>query len=326
MKKNNLMTVVGLLIALLITSVVFTTLMINREEDKKEIYLILKTIEPNIGFWDNLTNGAQVAATELDVEVIVTGVLDETDVEGQTRLLRQAIAAKPAAIVIAAGDYEGMVDVCNEAFEAGIPLITIDSDVNIDRNHSLVATNNIEASKRIGFELGTLMKGSGDVAVFAHVEGVYTAIERIEGFLGGIAHNENIHVLEDIIYCHNSRQIAKDNALRILQENPNISALYATNEQTLLGVADAVNQLDMKEKIIVVGFDINEEIAYYIEKDIVDVTLVQDSFSMGYLAIQEAIDQINREEPETIDTDAIMINKENMFLTKNQKLLVPTVK
>ena len=51
---------------------------------------------------------------------------------------------------------------------------------------------------------------------------------------------------------------------------------------------------------------------------------MQKPFNMGYLGIKYALDAIKGEKiPAVIDTGAVVITKENMYTSENQKLLFP---
>lgn len=326
MKRFN---ITILLVAVLLVVGGLSLFMLNRLENqpksKDQVYLVIKTVSENTDFWSNVINGAGVAATELGVEVVVKGPEREIYIDDQIALIKSIIEMKPEAIAIAASEYYALAEVCDEAVEAGITLVTFDSDAAMTKNHSFVATNNLSAAKRIGHELSTLMGGQGKVAILSHVEGAFTAIEREEGFLLGIRPFEEMVAREEIIYTDNSREIAYESAIRIIEENPDIDAIFGTNEVTLLGVGEAVKDLGLSDEIHVVGFDMNDEIALMIEEGAIDATMVQKPFNMGYIAVKEALEVMDGKEPEVVDTGAVLINKENMFLPENQKLIVPNV-
>ncbi len=295
----------------------------KQSDNKEEVYLVIKTLSENAEFWNNVQNGAEVAATELGVKVIVEGPAREIYIDEQIEIIEEIILKNPKVIAIAAVEYNALVDVCEKAINAGIAIVTFDSDVNIPTEHSFIATNNLSAARRIAHETGTLIDGAGTIAILSHVEGTFTSIERIEGFKRGINPFKNINVLPDIYYTDNNEENAYNAATKIIQENPNISALFAANEATLVGSGKAVRDLGKENEIIVVGFDVNEEIIIMIEQGSIDATMVQKPFNMGYIAIKEALEVLEGKNPSVIDTGAVMINKENMFLPENQKLIVP---
>lgn len=91
--------------------------------------------------------GASVAAKEYGVNCEVTGPTAEEDIDAQIKLVEQAISQKPDAIILAAADYKKLVPVCEKVYEAGIPLIMVDSDVDFSKTRCLIGTDNYELGK-----------------------------------------------------------------------------------------------------------------------------------------------------------------------------------
>ena len=179
-----------------------------------------------------------------------------------------------------------------------ITFLTVDSDVNIAEEHSFIATNNIKAAKQLGEVMANYMGGSGEVGIISHLEGTTSAIDREEGFKQGIRGFTDITIITETPYSSNDSQIAYDKTITFISDHPNVNGLFGTNEATLIGIAKAVDDLQLKDDIIVVGFDISQEAAMYLEKDIIRAIIVQRPFNMGYLSVQEAYNQNkNRSNP-----------------------------
>lgn len=326
MKKFNI-TILLLTVIVLVGSIsIFMFYRIENQQIQRErIYLIIKTVSENTLFWDNVINGAEVAANELGVEVIVRGPQKETNVEEQIQIIQELIDEKPTAIAVAAVDFDAIADVCDEIVKNDIIVVTFDSDANMISPHSFVATNNLSSSKRLGHELADIINEHGKVAILSHVEGAYTASERIDGFVQGIKPYPDIEVVGETYYTDNSREIAYEAVMEIVEIYPELTALYATNEVSLLGVGEAIKELGLEEQITVVGFDMNYSIALMIEEGVIDVSMVQKPFNMGYTAIKEVLEVKEGKAVEFVDTGSVLINKDNMFLPENQKLIVPYV-
>ncbi len=327
MKKFNV-TILLLAVVLIVggISLFMLSKIENQTVKKDQVYVVIKTVSENIDFWGNVTKGAEVAATELGVDVYVVGPEREIYIEDQIAILESLIDKRPEAIAVAASDYEALGKICDKIIDEGITLVTFDSDANMVNDHSFVATNSYSAAQRIGHELATLLDGVGVVSIISHVEGASTAFERVEGFKQGIKPFDDIKITGDIIYTDNSQEIAYESTLAIVENTPSLTAIYATNEVTLLGSGQAIRDLGLQDEITVVGFDMTQEIALLIEQGVIDGTIVQKPFNMGYISIKEALEVMNGKKPEVVDTGAVLINKENMFLAENQKLIVPNVK
>jgi len=294
----------------------------NQVQKQQTIYIITKT-SGGIDFWTSVAEGAKVAAIELGVQVIVEGPRNETEVDEQIAIIEEAIRQKPAAIAVAATDYERVGEICQQAVEEGIVVVTYDSDALFETDHSYIATNNLLASQRLAHELGTSIDGDGRVVILSHVKGSFSAYEREEGFKKGMKAFENLIVEETLYYSNDELQTAYDYAVEIIKTYPDLVAIYGSNEVSLQGIAEAVNDLGVKDEIYVAGFDINTRIAYFIEIDVIKAAMAQRPFNMGYLAVKEALEVQKTRETRQVDVSAVLINKKNMFLPENQKLIVP---
>lgn len=324
MKNINLSVVLIGIILFVSGMMVYMLLSLQDKEEKKDqVYLVVKSMDESTDFWVNVVKGANVAATELGVEVIAVGPNSEIDVDQQIQIMEDIISKKPQAIAIAASDYELLREVCEKAMEKGITLVTYDSDVNTSKKHSFVGTNSINAARRLAHEVGVQLNGRGQVAIISHVEGAFTAKERIDGFVRGLSSFPDMKIVDDVQYARDSRQRAYEIALELIEEYPDLAVLYGTNEGSILGISDAIIEMKLEDQIFVAGFDMNLDIAQRIEEDVIDVIMVQRPFNMGYIAIREAMEVMEGKETENIDTSAVLINKENLFLPENQKLIVP---
>jgi len=92
------------------------------------------------------------------------------------------------------------------------------------------------------------------------------------------------------------------------------------------GVASTIQYLKLKDKVKVIGFDCTPQEVDFIEDGIIQATVVQKPFNMGYLGIKYAINAIDgKSVPTRIDTGSEVIDKTNMYTPENQKLLFPFV-
>jgi len=122
-----------------------------------------------------------------------------------------------------------------------------------------------------------------------------------------------------------TRDDAKQEALKLLGKDGNgISVMYATNTNTTLGVCDAVSDLGLGEKIIVIGFNSDEEELNYIRNGVLDGTVIQNPYVMGYLGVRYAHKLINGSDvPVKLDTGSTFVTQSNMTNDFVQLMLYP---
>ena len=99
-------------------------------------------------YWQAVKLGAERKAAELGVTVNFVGPANESAYDEQLQQMNSAIAAKPAAIGLAALSTETLLDPIAQAQAAGIPIVGFDSGVPGAPEGSILAnaaTNNYNA-------------------------------------------------------------------------------------------------------------------------------------------------------------------------------------
>ncbi|TVY08147.1 substrate-binding domain-containing protein [Paenibacillus cremeus] len=289
----------------------------------KTMVFIPKTIDQRIEFWQVMKQGVFAAAKEYNVDVQVLGTETESDVDGQIRLLETTIKAKPKAIIFAANDYQRLAPVAQKAVQTGIKLITVDSGVKDVASTSFIATDNYAAGLKAGKAIGGRMENGDAVAIISFVKGSATAMEREQGVRDSFKDRSGVQLL-DTYYCDASEEKAYEITKRLLQSEPRIRGIIGLNEPSAVGAAKAVRDLSSRVKLV--GFDSSMDEIALIEDGVIQATIVQKPFNMGYLAVETAMKAWRGETASpTIDTGSEVITVDNMYEKENQKLLFPFV-
>ncbi len=297
---------------------------IKNLEIKKNISIIVKMKDSD--YWKTIKMGADAAAKEFNIDVRFSAPNEEVDIKGQVDMVEHAIKQKTDALILAASDYEALAKVTEKAYNAGIPVIAIDSELNSKKILSFIATDNRDAGRKAAAELVKVAGDNCRVAVMSSVKGTGNARQREEGIDEVLAKYPHVKIVAKE-YCSSNVDIARELTNKILSGKVKADAFIALNDMSSIGVAEAVKQMALTSKVKVIAFDSTPEEIDYLEEDVIQTTIVQNPFNMGYLSVKYAVDAINGEIiPDRIDTGAKIINKGNLYLTENQKLLFPFVK
>ncbi len=290
--------------------------------EKYNIRIILKSSAPTPAFWRIVEQGVDVASKEFEVSCQVTAPKSEIDVEGQIKLVEEAIAQKPDAIVLAAADYDRLAGVCKKAVEQGIRLITVDSDVNYDKKSCFVGIDNYELGKKLAQQVDLLIGPEEQFGVIGHVSTVFTAIERRQGLLDNVRNADRR--LADIQYCNSSEELAKQQTIEMLQKYPSIRCMVGLNESSAVGICKGLTELGLAGKIKVVACDSSTQLIQYMEMGTVQVFVVQNPFNMGYVSVKQAVRILQGKKIDpAFDTGSVVVTRENLYTQENQKLLFP---
>jgi len=296
-------------------------------QDKKKIGLIVKM---SYGYhWGTVKLGADAAAREFNVNVYYNGPSDEKDVEGQIKLVNAALDdEKVDALVLAASDFTKLVNATEKAYDMGIPAIIIDSEVDTDKINSYIYIDNLDAGKKAAnmlvesmgmsqecnFAIMTSSKGSRDMEL--REKGLSSVLSKYPDFK-----------LVKTEYCFSDKELAKALTKKIISSNSKINAIVAMNDIASEGVAEAIDQMNLTSKVKVIAFGSSPNEINYLDNGIIQATIAQNPFSIGYLGVKYAVDVLNgKSVPQYVDTNLKIINKENMYQSENQKLLFPFVR
>ncbi len=274
-------------------------------------------------FWLTVRAGADAAGKDLNAEIIWNGPDKETEIARQINIVQDMISRKVDAIVMAACDENALVDVVNQAMDAGIPVITIDSGVKSDRPLSFVATDNVAAARMAADTMNTLLGGKGEVGIIPIVPGAATSEMREQGFKEGVAKYPDIKVVS-VLHCDSDAAKAMSVTEDMMTAHPNLAGIFAESEPGAVGAAQAIEAANKAGKIVIVGFDASGEEIAALQRGTIQALVVQSPFKMGYDGVKAAIDAIEgRPVEKRIDTGVTIITKHNLDTLDVQKLINP---
>lgn len=289
-------------------------------ENAANITVITK--KPSGAYWETIMKGALDAGEEMGINVTFQSVENETKIDEQIQCVIDAAANGADAIVLAPCTATDLNEAINSANEKGIPVITIDSDAKDSARKSCISTQNKAAGSIAARSVSGLIGGSGQVGIMGNTATAQTVIERIEGFVDQLD-DPDIEVLEPL-YCDGDKDKATSLAKELIQENPDLKLIFSTNETSTLGICAAIEELDYADKVQVIGFDCSDPVVGYIRDGVVDATVVQNPYNMGYLGVRNAYKAYEGMEISSVlDTGATLVTIDNIDQEEIQFLINP---
>jgi len=297
MKKQKLILMI-VLIAILLSAVVSFA---GAETKKLYIPVISKGFQHQ--FWLAVKVGAEKAAKDFDVTITFEGPENESQVDKQMDMLQVAIDKNPAAICFAAVDSKAAIPLLEQAKAKGIPVIGFDSGVDSDIPLSTAATDNIAAAALAADKMAELIGGAGEVAVIAHDQTSRTGIDRVKGFTDRMTEKYPNITIVATQYGGGDQLRSTDLAKAIIQGHPGLKGFFGANEGSIIGVLNAVTELGMKGKLVVIGYDSGQQQIEAIRSGLEAGAITQDPIGIGYKAVEAAVKAIKGETlPKFIDT------------------------
>ena len=321
-KYRKWMTAAVLLVLAAAVTAGFYIRKVQKESREFSLIYIPKVVDGTNDFWSSLILGTEMAAREYHASLEIMAPSEENDVEGQNRLLEEAIQKKPDAILFSPSSFTESDSLLRKAKEAGIHIVFVDSYTEQDIQDITVATDNIEAGEKLGEFAAGLLEPEDQIAVVAHVKGVSTAVEREQGFhtgLGSLKKN-----IVDVVYCDSSYEKSYELTMELMEKYPNLKMVAGMNEYSSVGAARAVKAAGAEEQIQIVGVDSSQEAVQLMEHGVFKGIVVQKAFKMGYLGVRETVRLLGGEEyQKNINSGCELVTPENMYSGEIEKLLFP---
>ncbi|NCO86585.1 MAG: ABC transporter substrate-binding protein [Rhodobacterales bacterium] len=273
-------------------------------------------------FYITMQKGAQAAADALGVELVFQGAPDFNPVT-QVPVLDAVIARGPDAILIAPTDTVQLIEPLRKAYEAGIPVITVDTFIgsgvyqtgagDADFPLAYIASDNVLGGRIAARALANAIGGEGKVYVSNVNPGISTTDQREAGFKAEMAENfPGVEVLETQ-FNENDANNAASQLQAVFARNPDLKGVFGANLFSALGAANGVQQAGQSGVIKVVAFDAPTSIVDNINSGLVDVAIAQHPAEIGYYGVVSAYAHLTGNSiPVSIGTGFTIIDASNV--------------
>ena len=161
--------------------------------------------------------------------------------------------------------------------------------VNGAEVESLVSSDNVAGGRQAADALAEAMGEEGKVIVLQGVAGTSASRDRGAGFEEGIAAYPNIEVVAKQT-ANFDRAEALNVATNLLQANPDVTGIFAENDEMALGAIQALGDRAGSE-VKVVGFDGTEDGLAAIEAGTMTATIAQQPAELGKRSV-EVLEQL----------------------------------
>ncbi|MDE0891086.1 MAG: substrate-binding domain-containing protein [Planctomycetota bacterium] len=275
-------------------------------------------------YWKSVHAGAEVAALELDVEILWKGPLIESDRNAQIQVVEDFVTRGVDGIVLMPLDRVALVRPAREAQQAGVPVIIADSDLDWDGRLSFVATDNERGGEMGGEQLAELLGGEGKVILMRYLENSASTTRREEGFLKAMAANPGIEIVSSNQYAGPTIEGAQQTAENLLNAFAEVDGIFCPCEPAAYGMMRAIQDAGRKDAIRFVGFDGSEKLVAGLAEGQVDALVLQSPVAIGDLSVRAMVAHLRGEAVEgRIDTGVVIATQENMSSPLIQALLSP---
>jgi ribose transport system substrate-binding protein len=273
-------------------------------------------------FYVSLGRGARDAADALGVNLIYQGPA-VADTPQQVTILNAMISRKPDALLVAPGDRVQLIAPMRKAFDANIPILTIDTYIGdsglyqtgsgaADFPLSYIASDNIEGGRIAARALAKSIGDKGKVFINNTNPGVSTPDQREAGFREEMKRHPGIEVLQTQ-YTDGDPAKAAASVAAVLARVPDLSGVFGINVDTGIGTANGVKAAGKNGVVKIAAFDAPQAMVGYIKSGLVDIAIAQHPVEIGWFGVLTAFAAAKGQPvPARINTGFTVIDKTNV--------------
>ncbi len=246
-----------------------------------KIVVIGKAVNP---YWANVEKGVAAAERTLGVATIVF-VPPKEDVAAQIQTMETYIAQGVTGIAIAPSDPQALEPVMRKAAAAGIIVTTLDTPpVAGSVSQVYIGTDNYDAGRIAGETLAGLLPLGGKVGIVRGSDTALNALQRTEGFLAAVEGTriEPLAPLND----REDTAVALQLASSIISAHPDLAGAFGVYAYNGPAWATAIKEARAIGKIRLVCFDTTTDTINAIKDGVIDATVAQREYDMGYQSVQ----------------------------------------
>ena len=259
--------------------------------------------------FDYADQGAKRQAAEFgDVEVIYRGP-DHADELKQKEVLESFITQKVDGIAISVLNSEFLTATINKAVDAGIPVVTWDSDAPNSKRFAYYGVDDFKSGQEMGKAVVELLGGKGTVAFMTSL-GAYNLARRLEGVKDVLKDHPGITVVETYDVQEDSVR-ASELIASGTNRYPNLGAWVAVGGWPVF-TKNALAPVPPTTKVI--SFDTNPPAPDLIKAGKAHVLIGQKYFGWGSETVKLLRDYINGKKPATtiIDSGVDVVTAKNV--------------
>lgn len=248
--------------------------------------LSITMLPKNLGnpYFDTSTGGAEEATEEFGGTFEEVGP-SEASPTSQVQYIQTAAQQGAGGLIVSANDPEALCDALDEARDAGVKVVTFDSDTNPECRDLFINQATAEGIAKVQVDLIAEQIGdAGQIAVLsasANATNQNAWIEMMEELLA--SDHPDIELVE-VVYGDDDDQTSFDKTAALLQTYPELKGIVSP---TTVGIAAAARYLSTSEykgKVALTGLGTPNQMREYVEDGTVTAFALWNPADLGYLA------------------------------------------
>jgi rhamnose transport system substrate-binding protein len=248
--------------------------------------LAITFLPKNLGnpYFDTSSAGAEEAITEFDGTFAEVGPAEATP-DSQVSYINTLTQQGVGAIAVSANDPEAICDALNEARDAGVKVVTFDSDTNPECRDLFINHATAEGIAKVQIDLiAEQIGGAGEIAILsasANATNQNAWIATMEEYL---ASDYPDITLVETVYGDDDDQTSFDKTAALLSDHPDLKGIISPTTVGISAAARYLSSSPKKGKVKLTGLGTPNQMRKFVKDGTVEEFALWVPKDVGYLA------------------------------------------
>jgi len=247
----------------------------------------LTMLPKNLGnaYFDTSTSGAEKAAKDLGAKIEQVGPETGDDPAGQVPFINTAAQQGVDGLIVSANDPEAICDAIGEARDAGVKVVTFDSDTNPECRDLFINQATAEGIAKVQVDMIADQIGDkGEVAILSASANATNQNAWIEMMKKELAANHPNIKLVDTVYGDDVDQKSFDQTEALLSNHPNLKGIISPTTVGIAAAARYLSDSSSKGKVALTGLGTPNQMRDFVKDGTVTEFALWNPSDLGALA------------------------------------------
>lgn len=240
---------IGFVLGVLFSLVIFSC---SKNETKKSIIGFAQTGVNDE--WRRAMNQSMEIQASMNNNIELLILDGEDNVEKQTQDIENLIAQNVDVLIVSPVKSRPITPIVEKAFNKGIPVLIVDRKTDSKNYTAFLGGDNYQVGKDAANYIASLPKKEKRIIEISGLPGSSPAEERSLGFNNTLKGVSGVEIVKRIESNWESYSI-KDSLRHVLDKIDNVDYIFAHNDRMALGAWEVTKELNLQDKIGIIGVD-----------------------------------------------------------------------
>lgn len=288
------------------------------QKDLSNIKVGYCTPSLDASFYVALENAVKTSVQAYGMQYLTTD--GQADIAKQVIAVEDLLAKGVDILILNPMDPQALTPMVKMATERGVPVFIVDSYIEEAAPYvSAVVADNQKNGEILGEWVIKNIKSELNIAIISGNQGNPVGREKRLGFIRGLADNQ-LHSTSKVnfkVVAQGWGSWTNNGGLKAMEDilvaHPYINVLFAENDAMAMGALKAIREMNLQDKITIVGFDGQKDAYELLQKGQYGATAQNSPSILGKTVVETVAKYLNGEELKRITyTPSVLVERSNV--------------